>query len=236
MNDKSVAGKLASWTSLFWRGLLTVSLALLIAFVSGAGKARAGWPLAQWPTEEKQVAAPESPEEVSDAVGLQQAVAGIAERLEESLENSGSTAGLLADGIVVCSFVELKKFNRTSSFGRYLAEQLISEMQQRQYMVVEYRQSEAVFIQDGRGEFGLSREPAKISGEAAAGAMLTGTYTITPDEVMVNARIVDNRNHEVLASAATVVPRTVLVSDLLADAASVRKKAEPEFIYMKRLP
>lgn len=235
MKETTVAGQREAWFGRFRRGMLAVSLALLIAVAFGAGRARAGWPLAQWPTEETQAAAPESPAVASDAVGLQQAVAGIAAKLAESLENSGSTAGLLADGIVVCSFVELKKLNRTSSFGRYLAEQLISEMQQRQYRVVEFRQNEAVFIQAGRGEFGLSREPAKISDEAAAGAMLTGTYTITPDEVMVNARIVDNRNHDVLASVATVVPRTVLVSDLLADAASTKTKAGREFIYMKRL-
>ena len=65
--------------------------------------------------------------------------------------------------------------------------------------------------------------------------MLTGTYTLTPDGVLVNARIVDNRENTVLASASAAMPRTVLVSNLLADSATAKTKREREYIYMKEL-
>ena len=217
-----------------WRMLLPV-LALSMVVFFWAAKAGAAWPLAEWPSKKEAVMPANPAHALSEAENFQRAVSRLAARLGENLEASNAVAGLLEDGLVVCSFVELKKLNRTSSFGRYMADQLINELQQHQYRVVELRKTKDIFVQAGRGEFGLSRESAKISSEASAGAMLTGTYTLTPEEVMINARIVDNRDNAVLASASTAMPRTQLVSNLLADSATAKAKTEREFIYMKQL-
>jgi len=136
--------------------------------------------------------------------------------------------GDLAAGLIVCSFVDLKKLTRTSSFGRTVAEQLMHELQRHGYPVLEIRKSTSVLIQETRGEYGLSRDPARIHGEVAAGAMLTGTYTVTGDEVIVNARILDNRRAVLLASATAIVPRSMVTERLLADSVSViTRKPEP---------
>ena len=218
---------------------LLVALAIAMTLFASGQKAGAAWPLAEWPSKKEPHLQEKSQEKsavvLSEAENFQHMIAYLAARLGDNLEASNTVAGLLEDGIVVCSFVELKKLNRTSSFGRYIADQLINELQQRQYRVLELRKSRNIYVQAGRGEFGLSRDPAKIEGEAEAGAMLTGTYTLTPDGVLVNARIVDNRENTVLASASAAMPRTVLVSQLLADSATAKTKREREYIYMKEL-
>ena len=141
---------------------------------------------------------------------------------------------MLADGLIVCTFVDLKKLYRTSSFGRYLAEQLMNEFQSRNYTVVELRKSSSVMIQEKKGEYGLSRDPDELGSSVDAGAMLTGTYTETDNNIIVNAKIIDNRTAKLLSSATMIFPRNQLSNRLLADSSTAVTK-QPEPIYMKRL-
>jgi hypothetical protein len=115
-----------------------------------------------------------------------------------------------------------------------VAEQLMHEMQQHRYEVLEIRKSQAVKLQEKRGEFGLSRDPAAISRTVAAGAMLTGTYTPNKDTIVINARIIDNGSARLLSSATAIIPRNQLAEQLLADSASVREE-KPEPMYLKKL-
>ena len=151
-------------------------------------------------------------------------------------DDADPSQGDLAGGIVVSSFVDLRQLTRTSSFGRYLAEQLMGEFQQRGYRVVEIRKSKDILIQERRGEYGLSRNPGEITPEVAAQALVTGTYTVTEDSILVNAKVLDNRSAVMLSSATMVFPRTRLANRLLADSASARPpRARQEMTTMKRL-
>lgn len=212
-------------------------LALLAAFFLSSPIAAAGsqglWPLAQWPKQPKVVEA-KAPK-ASDSKTLLRAVNDIANQLNENLQGLGPDQAQLDDGLVVCSFVELKKLTRTSSFGRYLADGLINAFQQRQYRVVDIRKTTDILVQPGRGEYGLSRDPARIKGQATAGAVLTGTYTLGDDNVLVNARIIDNRDARVLSSASVVLPITPLIRHLLADKVTARSGADQEIVYVKKL-
>lgn len=169
-----------------------------------------------------------------EAEALQQQVRKMAAELFGNLEDPDPANGILADGVFVCTFVDLKKLYRTSSFGRYLAEQLMSEFQKKEYTVVEMRKSLSVMVQEKHGEYGMSRDPAEISSSVAAGAMLTGTYMETEENIIVNAKIIDNRTATLLSSATAVFPRNKLCGTLLSDASSAVKR-QPEPIYMKRL-
>lgn len=171
---------------------------------------------------------------VNEARMLQEQIEKMADELFANLQDPDPEMGDLADGTVVCTFVDLKKLYRTSSLGRYLAEQMMTEMQQRRYTVVEVRKSQAIQIQEKRGEYGLSRNPAELRDTQAAGAMLTGTYTLVKDQVIVNAKIIDNRKSTLLASATAIIPRNELAEHLLSDPVSAKmRKGEP--VYMKRL-
>lgn len=171
---------------------------------------------------------------LNEAAALHREIQGLADELFRNLGDAEAENSDLSKSILVCTFVELKKLTRTSSLGRYVAEQLMNEMQQRHYEVVEIRKSQAIMLQEKRGEFGLSRNPAEISQSVAAGAMLTGTYTSSKDSIVINARIIDNRSAKLLSSATAIIPRNQLAEQLLADTASVRE-AKPEPLYLKKL-
>jgi len=171
---------------------------------------------------------------VNEAAALRTEIQGLANELFRNLADADPENGDLGKGVLVCTFVELKKLSRTSSLGRYVAEQLMNEMQQRHYEVVEIRKSQAILIQEKRGEFGLSRNPTEVSQAVAAGAMLTGTYTTSKDSIVINARIIDNRSAKLLSSATAIIPRNQLAEQLLADTASVRME-KPEPLYLKKL-
>jgi len=201
-------------------------------------QAMAFWPFTQEAPQKapvETVVAPVAPAlTVSEAAALRTEIQGLANELFRNLADGDPENGDLNKGILVCTFVELKKLSRTSSLGRYVAEQLMNEMQNRHYEVVEIRKSQAIMMQEKRGEFGLSRNPSEVNHTVAAGAMLTGTYTPSKDSIVINARIVDNRSAKLLSSATAIIPRNQLAEQLLADTASVRE-AKPEPLYLKKL-
>jgi TolB-like protein len=225
-----------------WSGWPTPSILpkiALLALLVFPAQAAAFWPFSQEAEQKPKkeavapaVAPPVLP--VSEAAALRTEIQGLAKELFGNLADADPENGDLGRGVLVCTFVELKKLTRTSSLGRYVAEQLMNEMQQHHYEVVEIRKSQAIMLQEKRGEFGLSRNPAEISQGVAAGAMLTGTYTTSKDSIVINARIVDNRSAKLLSSATAIIPRNQLAEQLLADTASVRME-KPEPLYLKKL-
>lgn len=177
------------------------------------------------------------PVEQGETEQCKAAIQQMAAALFRHLGDPDPGLGDLADGLVVSSFVDLKKLTRTSSFGRYLAEQLMTEFQQRGYRVVDIRKSNAIQIQETRGEYGLSREPGEIKANVAARAMITGTYAVTADSVLVNAKVLDNRSAALLTSATMIFPRTKMVNQMLADSATAHppSRQQQELTTMKRL-
>ena len=142
------------------------------------------------------------------------AIQQMAQALFAHISDPDPESGDLANGIAVSSFVDLKKLTRTSSFGRYLAEQLMTEFQQQGYRVIEIRKSTSIMIQEKRGEYGLSRDMSEINPEVAARTLITGTYTLAGDHILVNAKVLDNKSAALLSSATMVLPRNQL-TDLL---------------------
>ena len=220
-----------SWT----RALLTVVFFLPVCMTSACGlvnESRDTSPAIQHAVALKPAAAPKK--HINEAKVLQGDISKMAARLFRHLQEPDPENGVLADGVIVCTFVDLSKLSRTSSFGRYLAEQLMNELQQRNYKVVELRKGEDVRIQEKRGEYGLSRDPERVNSSVAAGAMLTGTYMAARDSIVVSARIIDNRTAALLSSASFIFPRNALSALLLSDSASA-STGNKEPVYMKRL-
>jgi len=158
----------------------------------------------------------------------------IAEQLFANLDDDDPQTGLLADGLAFTVFADLKKLNRTSSFGRYLSEQLMGEFQQHGFPVIEVRKSNSIMVMDKRGEYGLSRDLEEIGKAARARALLTGTYTVAGDHIMVNAKILDNANSTMLSSATVMFEKNDLTDMLLSDSASAYPKKDA-YVYMKEL-
>lgn len=206
---------------------------LLAALLLTPGAASAFWPFdAGQPLDLPELFSSQPP--ASELAAMQGEITTLAEALVRNLANPDPESGDLEGGLVVCTFVELKRLSRTSSLGRHVAEQLLREMQQRHYGVIELRKGQVVRVDERLGEFGLTRDSAEISQSVEAGAMLTGTYSVVEDGVVLNARIIDSRSGRLLSTATTVMPRNPLANELLADSATART-AKPAPMYMKRL-
>lgn len=171
----------------------------------------------------------------TEAEVFRAAIQQMATTLFANIGDPDPTAGYLADGVAVSSFVDLKKLTRTSSFGRYLAEQLMTEFQQQGYRVIEIRKSTSILIQEKRGEYALSRDTTEINPNVAARAMIAGTYTLAGDHILVNAKVLDNKNAVLLSSATMVFPRTKLTDLLLADSVSASSPKKHEVTALKQL-
>ncbi len=86
-----------------------------------------------------------------------------------------------------------------------MAENLIHELQVRKWKVFEVRLTKDVVINE-TGEFSLSRDIKKLKDMYKVGGIVTGTYSVANDHVIVNARIIDIDTGLVASSAQVHMP------------------------------
>jgi TolB-like protein len=213
----------------------TTTISLFLFLLGAHPSSASAWSLLPWTSE-----AVTTPQEVlpatvvNPAEEFQYIIKDMASQLFQNLEDQDPEMSLLAEGVAFTVFVDLKKLSRTSSFGRYLAEQLMTEFQQQGYSVLELRKSSSILIQEKRGEYGLSRDSGEIGSALQARTLLTGTYTLADDHIMVNAKILDNKNALMLSSANVIFSKNSLTESLLSDATSAHPKVKAN-VYMKKL-
>lgn len=111
------------------------------------------------------------------------------------------------DPIIVSSFADVNNLKESSPFGRIMAEQIGSRLAQKGYKVIEMKlRQNSVFVQEGNGEFLLSRDLKEISNNHNASAVVVGTYGRTADRIYVSARIINPKNSIILASCDYGIP------------------------------
>ena len=116
--------------------------------------------------------------------------------------------------LVVTTFVQLDDFTKTSRFGMLMAEQLLSRLAGRGFLLRETRMKD-IFYQSSDGEFVLSREFSKVAQELDARLVLLGTYLEARDHVLVNTRLVDFQKQAVVASYDCQLLKTPDIVELL---------------------
>ncbi len=116
--------------------------------------------------------------------------------------------------IVVTSYVKLADFTETSNFGLVMGEQMLSRLASFGFLVRETRIKD-VFYQGKNGEFVLTREFSRLVQEMDADLVLIGTYMETRQHVLLNTRLVDFRNNEIISSYDCQIPKTEDIIDLL---------------------
>ncbi|MFP3982209.1 MAG: FlgO family outer membrane protein [Desulfurivibrionaceae bacterium] len=158
----------------------------------------------------------------------------LASTLSRNMEYPDPFAGDIADGLLATTFVKLDNLYSTSSFGRYLAEQLMTEFRQLGYNVIDVRKSRSLMLKKQTGEFGISRDSSELKEEISADGMLSGTYVAGPEEILVNARILDNKTGRLLAGAVERIPRTPLIDKMLKRTSSA-EQGKGGVMYMKEL-
>ncbi len=115
----------------------------------------------------------------------------------------------------VTTFVNLDDLYSTSSFGRVVGEQLMSELAMRGFDVVELRHSDALQFLNAGGEFALSRDIAAVRRERDLGAIVVGTYVVSPVRVYLNARLVDPNSSMVLSAGSVEMSKTDEIARLV---------------------
>ncbi|MBU0484778.1 MAG: hypothetical protein KKB30_09730 [Proteobacteria bacterium] len=118
--------------------------------------------------------------------------------------------------VTVSTFVNLDNLYQTSSLGRYLSEQLITDLQLSGVEVVEVRKTPAILIKQQAGEYGMSRDMDELSFVHSSQAMVVGTYTFVDDQIFLNARLLRNKDKVVLSSASMVFGLDQISGGLLA--------------------
>lgn len=117
--------------------------------------------------------------------------------------------------IGITTFVNLDDLYSTSSFGRMLSEQVMSELAMRGYDVVELRHSDALQFLSARGEFALSRESGFVRRERELGGVVVGTYVASPLRVYLNARLLDPATSKILTAGSVEMEKTEEIAKML---------------------
>lgn len=121
----------------------------------------------------------------------------IAEQLDRNIDGEAR-----ARPTVVSSIADLNNLGETTQLGRLVTEHLIHELQLRNWQVTDFRLTSDFIINEG-GEFTLSRNVDKLKKAFSVANVVTGTYSRTPDGVIVNVRVIDVASGLVVSSAQT---------------------------------
>lgn len=117
--------------------------------------------------------------------------------------------------IGIATFVNIDNLYGSSTFGRLISEQLMSELVMKGYNVIELRQADALQIMSGEGEFALSREAGSLKSWQELAGIVVGTYVESPQRVYVNARIIDPSNSIIVSAGTIEMSKTWEVAQLL---------------------
>ncbi|KKO44033.1 hypothetical protein WG68_17735 [Arsukibacterium ikkense] len=94
-------------------------------------------------------------------------------------------------------------------FANQLSESMLAHGRQFGYPVYEYRLSNQVTLAADY-EQALSRQLSEINSQSNANTLLTGTYTLQQDAIIVNARLIHIPSRQVLAAVTDYIPTNVL--------------------------
>jgi TolB-like protein len=117
--------------------------------------------------------------------------------------------------IGVTTLVNADDLHKSSTFGRLFSEQMMSELSMRGYDIVELRHADALHFLSNTGELGLSRDVASVRRERTLGAIVVGTYVVSPVRVYVNARLLDPTTSVVMSAGSVDLDYTPEIARLV---------------------
>lgn len=152
------------------------------------------------------------PANQSTVGGFNSQIIFMADQIERNVDRKS-----LENTFIVTSFTNLNKLSETTPFGRLVAENLIHELQVRKWKIFEVRLTKDVIINE-TGEFSLSRDIKKIKDMYRVGGIVTGTYSVVNDHIIVNSRVIDINTGLVASSAQSHMPVNWFTEALLFNA------------------
>ncbi len=151
---------------------------------------------------------------------------GIAEELAVQL--AASLRQPFGDGgrLILASMVNIDDLYQTSRFGRTLTEALATRLFRHGFGVVEVRKAKELLVKSRGGELMLTRDAKLLAHKNNATAIVTGTYALTPDSVIINVRFLDAGGRDVLSVAGLELQRSRAINALLTGTAAQDRSYE----------
>lgn len=152
----------------------------------------------------------------------------IRELADQLLSNDagGGIGGLI---VLPTSFVNQDNFEQTSSFGRFITEQMFHELSLRGVAVREYRQAPEIVSKKGaqEGDYMLSRGAGNVTINSKRAAVLVGTYYADNRNAFVQARLINGATGMVLRTAQVTVPLTRIAKKMVRNSTGASFSAAP---------
>jgi hypothetical protein len=125
--------------------------------------------------------------------------------LAEQLD-ANADAGVRSRITAVSSIQSLSDLNETTPLGLLISEHIAHHLKIRGWALAEPRLANSLSFRDD-GEFGLSRNPERVTPQVSAQNLVTGTYFPTRDGILVSLRIIDVVTGRLVSTAQTRIPR-----------------------------
>jgi len=129
--------------------------------------------------------------------------------------DANTDAAIRGNITFITTITDLNTLSQSVPMGRLISEHLAHHLKVRGWKITEPRLTKEVQMTPS-GEFVRSRDPAQLTANFGAHNVLTGTYAVTSDGVLVNLRIVDFQTREVISTAQTRIPLDPFTVSLLA--------------------
>lgn len=110
--------------------------------------------------------------------------------------------------VIYSTTVDLNDYDKTTNFGRVMAESLATALTQHwrnKVIKMTLRQGSSPIV-PREGEFLLSREAVEIASDFNAGAVLVSTYSVSIDKVYVNLELINVHHNAVVAATMFDIP------------------------------
>jgi TolB-like protein len=115
---------------------------------------------------------------------------------------------------VVTSFTNLDNLSETSSLGRLVGEHLMHELIVRGWSVNDIRMNTELIIGKD-GEIAMSRDVKRLRSVIPAENVVTGSYLVTGDGVLLSVRVVEFATGSVLSSSETRLKIDPFIASLI---------------------
>lgn len=115
---------------------------------------------------------------------------------------------------VVSTIMDINNLEASSPLGRLLGEHLAHHLSLRGWTIVESKLVRELIFTDG-GEFGMTRSDFRKPVAMRARNLVTGTYAVTKDGILVTIKMIDTGSGRLLSSAQTRILKDKFSADLV---------------------
>ncbi|MDH4321421.1 MAG: FlgO family outer membrane protein [Desulfobulbaceae bacterium] len=117
--------------------------------------------------------------------------------------------------LLLTTVVNIDDFYQTSRFGRTLTDALAGRLFRNGFGIVEIRKASHLMVREGSGELMLTRDTTLMAAEQNIEAVVVGTYSLTPNSVIVSLRMIEPDTRQVLSVADMEIQRSGNINHLL---------------------